>query len=174
MDTATRLALPIKLLLMDVDGVLTNGHIIYGNNGEEFKAFNIKDGLGIKLLREQGIETGIITGRQSSLVERRASELGIATVIQGREDKLVAVREVADAQQLDLQEIAYIGDDLPDLPAITHSGLGMSVNDGHTRVKQAADWVSSCNGGEGAVREACEFILASQDLLENSLQKYLL
>ena len=108
----------IKLLLLDVDGVLTDGKLYYGNSGEELKAFNIQDGLGIKLLQQAGIQVGIITGRVSALLQRRADELGISPVIQGREDKLTALRELLQGMNLGLNEIAFMGDDLPDLSVI--------------------------------------------------------
>ena len=111
-------AAAVKLLALDVDGVLTDGRIYYGNRGEELKAFNIKDGLGIKLLQRSGVQVAIITGRQSEIVARRARELGIDAVVQGREDKLVALRELCGQLQLGLEQCAYMGDDLPDLGAI--------------------------------------------------------
>ena len=113
----------IKLLLLDVDGVLTDGKLYYGNSGEELKAFNIQDGLGIKLLQQGGIQVGIITGRVSTLLQRRADELGINPVIQGREDKLTALRELLENQNLGLHQIAFMGDDLPDLSAINSVGF---------------------------------------------------
>jgi 3-deoxy-D-manno-octulosonate 8-phosphate phosphatase (KDO 8-P phosphatase) len=155
-------ALQIRLLALDVDGVLTDGRITYGSNGEELKSFNIKDGLGIKLAQRAGIEVAIITGRSSSMVERRAAELGIGTIIQGREDKLLALRELCEARQLELTECAYMGDDLPDLAAVRAAGIGMTVADASAAVQASADWQSSFNGGAGAVREACEALLEAR------------
>lgn len=152
-------AAAVRLLALDVDGVLTDGRIYYGNNGEELKAFNIKDGLGIKLLQRAGVEVAIITGRQSEIVARRARELGIDAVIQGREDKKAALLELCRQRGVTLGECAYMGDDLPDLSAITAAGLGMTVADASARVRSAAHWCSEAVGGCGAVREACEFIL---------------
>ncbi|RLA48852.1 MAG: phenylphosphate carboxylase subunit delta [Gammaproteobacteria bacterium] len=163
MTTAQNRAAHIRLLVLDVDGVLTDGRIYYGNNGEELKAFNIKDGLGIKLLQGAGVSVAIITGRQSEIVARRARELGITEVIQGREDKRQALLELCQGSELTVQDCAYMGDDLPDLGAIIAAGLGMTVADGSAAVREAADWVSSLNGGCGAVREACEFILSARD-----------
>jgi 3-deoxy-D-manno-octulosonate 8-phosphate phosphatase (KDO 8-P phosphatase) len=157
----TRTAL-IRLLALDVDGVLTDGLIYYGNNGEELKAFNIKDGLGIKLLQKAGIHVAIITGRQSDIVLRRAGELGIPDVIQGREDKYQALLELCERHDLRLEQCAYMGDDLPDLAAILAAGLGMTVANASAPVLDAADWRSAHNGGCGAVREACEFILSAR------------
>jgi len=155
----------IRLLALDVDGVLTDGRIIYGNGGEELKAFNIKDGLGIKALQRSGVRVVLITGRSSAIVERRADELGIDPVLQGREDKLDALRELCASLGVDLNECAYMGDDLPDLAAIEAAGLGLTVADGCRAVRRAADWSSSLPGGAGAVREACDALLEARDEL---------
>ncbi len=155
----TSRAASVRMLALDVDGVLTDGRIYYGNQGEELKAFNIKDGLGIKLLQDAGVKVAIITGRQSEIVARRARELGIEDVVQGREDKLTALKELCAAQGLALTDCAYMGDDLPDLGAINACGLGLTVADATRAVANAAAWQSSMAGGAGAVREACEFIL---------------
>lgn len=162
MTTTENRAARVRLLALDVDGVLTNGLIYYGNSGEELKAFNIKDGLGIKLLQDAGVRVAIITGRQSEIVARRARELGIADVVQGREDKRQALLELCQRNGLDIEQCAYMGDDLPDLGAIVSAGLGMTVADACTAVRDAADWLSRYNGGCGAVREACEFILSAR------------
>ncbi len=160
--TKTR-ARAIKLLGLDVDGVLTDGRILYGNDGEELKAFNIKDGLGIKLLQRAGVEVIIITGRTSNIVERRARELGIEKIVQGREDKLTALKEVCGDRGLSLDECAYMGDDLPDLAAVNAAGIGLTVADASPALIYAADWCASRRGGEGAVREACEALLEARD-----------
>jgi 3-deoxy-D-manno-octulosonate 8-phosphate phosphatase (KDO 8-P phosphatase) len=152
----------IRLLALDVDGVLTDGRVIYGSDGSELKAFNIKDGLGIKLLQRAGIDVALITGRQSDIVSRRAAELGIDEVIQGREDKLVALRELCQRRSLGLEQCAYMGDDLPDLAAIQAAGLGMTVADAVAVVRARAHWCSAAVGGAGAVREACEWLLRVQ------------
>ncbi|EAQ98999.1 KdsC family phosphatase [Congregibacter litoralis] len=163
MNPAT--ARSIKLLALDVDGVLTDGRITYGNDGEELKSFNIKDGLGIKLLQGAGVEVAIITGRQSHIVDRRARELGIETIIQGREDKLSALKELSEARRLKLSECAYMGDDLPDLGAVRAAGLGLTVADASDALLKAADWQSKQPGGHGAVREACETLLSARGQL---------
>lgn len=155
-------ALAIRLLALDVDGVLTDGRITYGNDGEELKSFNIKDGLGIKLLQRAGIEVAIITGRQSAIVARRAGELGIGTIIQGREDKITALRELCEERKLTLDACAYMGDDLPDLAAIQAAAIGMTVADACSAVARAADWQSGYAGGCGAVREASEALLEAR------------
>jgi 3-deoxy-D-manno-octulosonate 8-phosphate phosphatase (KDO 8-P phosphatase) len=162
MSSSENRAAVVRLLALDVDGVLTDGLIYYGNSGEELKTFNIKDGLGIKLLQKAGIKVAIITGRQSQIVARRAQELGIEDVVQGREDKRQALLELCQRHGIRMEECAYMGDDLPDLGAITLAGLGMTVADASAAVRDAAQWRSRFNGGGGAVREACEFILSAK------------
>lgn len=162
----------LQLLVLDVDGILTDGSIYYGNSGEEIKAFNIKDGLGIKLLQRAGIAVAIITGRQSEVVARRARELGITDVVQGREDKLTALEALCREKSLDLGHCAYMGDDLPDLAAIGSAGLGLTVSDATDVVREEADWISSAPGGRGAVREACEAILQARGQLSTLLAEY--
>lgn len=162
----------LRLLALDVDGVLTDGRIVYGNDGEEFKSFCIKDGLGIKLVQRAGLRVALITGRNSAIVARRASELGIEIVVQGREDKLTALRELCDGLGITPGECAYMGDDLPDLAAIRAAGLGLTVSDAAAPVLAAADWVSVQPGGAGAVREACEMILAERGDLDRVLADY--
>jgi 3-deoxy-D-manno-octulosonate 8-phosphate phosphatase (KDO 8-P phosphatase) len=156
------LARRIRLLALDVDGVLTDGSVTYSSAGEELKSFNIKDGVGIKLLQRAGIEVAIITGRSSPMVERRAQELGIGTILQGREDKLTALRELCAERSLTLEECAYMGDDLPDLAAIRAAGVGLTVAAAVVAVSDAADWCASRDGGAGAVREACEALLEAR------------
>ncbi len=162
MIDVNQLAQAIRLIALDVDGVMSDGRVIYGNTGEETKAFNIKDGLGIKLAQSMGIEVAIITGRTALLLDRRAKELGINAVIQGREDKRAALQELADSRDINLMQCAYMGDDLPDLGAILAAGLGTCPADAVAEVKSHADWVSAANGGRGAVRDLCEVILKAQ------------
>lgn len=164
--SAENRAAAVRLLALDVDGVLTDGRIYYGNQGEELKAFNIKDGLGVKLLQDAGVKVAIITGRQSDIVARRARELGIEDVVQGREDKLSALTELCEREGLTLEDCGYMGDDLPDLGAIQAAGLGLTVADATRAVATAADWQSRFDGGAGAVREACEFILEARGALD--------
>lgn len=168
-----RKASDVRLLALDVDGVLTDGHLWFGNSGEEMKAFDIQDGLGVKLLQRGGISVALITGRQSELVARRARELGIEQVIQGREDKRIALAELC--QQLGLQpaQAAYMGDDLPDLGAIRTAGLGLAPANAHDLVAVHADYQTRRSGGGGAVREACELILRAQGKLDTLLEAYL-
>ena len=150
----------IRLLVMDVDGIMTDGKITYTSDGQELKSFNIKDGLGIKRAQASGIETAIITGRTSPMVERRARELGIAHIVQGREDKLAALSDLVDQMNLSLDQVAYIGDDLPDLTAIESVRLGACPADAATEVKSKANWVSTRGGGDGCVRELCDLLVS--------------
>lgn len=173
MHSVIEKAKTIKLLAMDVDGVLTNGSLYFGNSGEEMKAFSILDGLGIKLLRDAGITPAIITGRCSELVKCRAGELKIELIYQGREDKLVALEELRADLGLEMKDIAYVGDDLPDLSAIRKAGLGITVANGHEFVARHADWQTRAAGGSGAIREVCELILQAQGKLNNALEQYL-
>ena len=173
MSRALEKARQVKLLVLDVDGVLSDGQLLYGNNGEELKGFCTPDGVGIKLLQNSGIPVAIITGRQSEIVARRAGELGITKVIQGRDDKLTALREMLLDQPVDIEEVAYMGDDLPDLAAIITCGLGMTVAGADAFVAEHADWRSQLPGGRGAVREACEFILQAQGKLESARERFL-
>lgn len=162
----------VRLLALDVDGVLTDGAIVYGNGGEEFKAFNIRDGLGIKLVQRAGIEVALITGRRSALVERRAAELGIGTVVQGREDKRRALGELCASRGIEFAHCAYMGDDLPDLGAVRAAGIGLTVADACGELLAAADWRSTLPGGRGAVREACEALLGARGQLPALLADY--
>lgn len=163
----------IKLLVLDVDGVLTNGKLYFSNTGDEMKAFSTLDGLGIKMLQNYGVNVAIITGRQSDLVQRRAENLSIQYILQGREDKLTAMNELTTSLNIDLEHVAYMGDDLPDLPAIRKASLGITVANGHAFVIEHADWTTNANGGNGAVREACELILRAQGKLKKAWEEYL-
>jgi 3-deoxy-D-manno-octulosonate 8-phosphate phosphatase (KDO 8-P phosphatase) len=167
-----QIASTLKLLVLDVDGVLTDGCIIYDNSGVETKAFNIKDGLGIKLLQAANIEVAIITGRQSTMVERRAAELGITRLIQGREDKLSALNELLPELGLNSEQVAYMGDDLPDLAAIQLVGLGCCPADAVNEVREAANWIATTNGGRGAVRELAEQLLRSRNQWVPLIEKF--
>lgn len=162
----------IRWLVLDVDGVLTDGHLWYGNQGEELKAFDIQDGLGIKLLQRAGIGVALITGRQSALVARRAAELGIAEVTQGREDKLVALRELCARLDTTLDAIAYMGDDLPDLSAIAAAAIGFAPANARPEVAATADLRTERAGGSGAVREACEWLLTARGDWAGIVERY--
>jgi 3-deoxy-D-manno-octulosonate 8-phosphate phosphatase (KDO 8-P phosphatase) len=149
----------IKLFAFDVDGVMTDGSLYIGNSGEEFKCFNVLDGQGIKFLTQCSIATAIITKRRSQLLQVRAQELGIVNLYQGCEDKLTTLKQLADKLEINLGQVAYLGDDLPDLPVITQVGLGLTVPGGHKTVKQYATASTVAGGGKGAVREVCDLIL---------------
>ena len=150
----------IRLLVMDVDGVMTDGKVTYTSDGQELKSFNIKDGLGIKRANASGIETAIITARTSPMVERRVLELSITYLIQGREDKLSALADLVRQMNLSLDQVAYIGDDLTDLTAIESVKLGACPADAAIEVRSKADWVSSRAGGDGCVRELCDLLVS--------------
>jgi 3-deoxy-D-manno-octulosonate 8-phosphate phosphatase (KDO 8-P phosphatase) len=163
---AAQKAESVKLVVLDVDGVMTDGTLLYGaDTNLEMKSFNIKDGLGIKLLQRCGIDVAIITGRTSAAVERRAAELGITELIQGREDKGKALDEVIATRKLDAASVAYMGDDLPDLGAMRLAGLASCPIDAVEAVKNDADWIAPLAGGCGAVRALCDFILRAQGYL---------
>ncbi len=166
------LASGIQLLAMDVDGVLTDGSLYFSDQGEELKAFNILDGQGIKMLHQAGIETAIITGRSSPLTERRARNLGIRWLYQGREDKAQALTELARSCSIPISAMAYVGDDLPDLAAIEQAALGISVPNAYHAVRDAADWCTSQPGGQGAVREIADLLLSARGVLEQALEAY--
>jgi 3-deoxy-D-manno-octulosonate 8-phosphate phosphatase (KDO 8-P phosphatase) len=158
----------ITLLVCDVDGVFSDGRIYLGNDGEELKAFHTKDGFGIKALSASGVTVGIITGRNSSIVATRMKALNVAHVIQGQEDKFPALSELAQQLNIPLKEIAYIGDDIPDLSCIESVGLGISVADAHPQVLNSAHYVTFTRGGFGAVREVCDLIMQSQGNLTSA------
>ena len=155
----------IKLLICDVDGVFSDGRIYLGNQGEELKAFHTKDGFGIKAILKSGIDVAVITGRQSQIVENRMKALGVPYIFQGQEDKLSAYHSLLKKLHLTPQEVAYIGDDVVDLPVIEDCGLGIAVHDAHPLVLQGADLITYTKGGFGAVREICDLFLQCNDRL---------
>lgn len=163
----------VHLLVLDVDGVLTDGKLYFLADGSEAKAFSTLDGQGIKMLMNSGVNVAIITGRTSTIVERRAANLGIMHLIQGREDKRTALDELLSSLQLSYDQVAYLGDDLPDLAAIRCVALGVAVANANTFVRKHALAVTSLRGGEGAARELCEFIMAAQDTLNAAQNAYL-
>lgn len=164
---------PIELLLADVDGVMTDGFIVYDNQGIETKRFHVRDGIGIELWQKGGNRFGIVTQRSSHAVRVRAGELGVDLVRQGSPDKTATLHEIVDHLGLSLEQVAYIGDDLPDLPVIRAVGLGVAVADAAAEVRAAADFVTSLRGGHGAVRETVEMILSSQRRWEDMIRSYL-
>ncbi len=171
-DFTTR-AKKIKLAVFDIDGVMTDGRLYFLPDGSEFKSFNSLDGLGIKMLIQTGIQTAVITGRTCAVVENRINNLGIQHYYHGREDKLTALNELLAEIHLDYENVAYLGDDLPDLTVIKRVGLGMAVANAHTFVKQHAFSCTKAEGGKGAVREFCELLLLAQGQLPSIQKQYL-
>lgn len=154
----------IKLLLLDVDGVLTDGRITYASGNVEAKSFNVKDGFGIRLLQSAGVQIGIVTGRTSEALLRRCTDLGITMIYDGVKDKGKLLPTILSASGFKIQEVAFVGDDLPDIPLLKKVGLSIAVADAHDLVKKNADMVTMKKGGHGAVREICEQILEAKDL----------
>ena len=165
-QTVMEKAAKIRLLICDVDGVMSDGLIYQGNSGEELKAFNVRDGYGIRCLLTSGVEVAIITGRKAKLLEDRANTLGITHLYQGQRDKLLAYRELLDKLVLRPGEVAYIGDDLIDWPVMAEVGLSAAVADAHPLLLPKADYVTQIAGGRGAVRELCDLILLAQNKLD--------
>lgn len=163
----------VRCIVLDVDGVLTNGQITYTSSGEEIKSFHAKDGLGLALAKRMGLETAIITGRTSPMVERRAKELQISHVQMGSHNKTEGLQALLDTLQMELHEVAYIGDDLNDLGVMSKVGLPITPCDGAKEIKALAAYVCEAKGGEGAVREAIEYILKEQGLWEEAVNVYL-
>ncbi|MEO8018333.1 MAG: HAD hydrolase family protein [Pseudomonadota bacterium] len=151
----------VRLLVLDVDGVLTDGRLFYGAKGELLKAFHVRDGYGIKQVANIGVAVAILSGRKSAAVSRRARELGIRHVIQGAADKLVALRKLAKSRRLSIEDCACVGDDTPDAPILAAAGLGIAVADAHPDALAAADLVTTRPGGHGAVREVCDWLVAA-------------
>ncbi|GAB4436988.1 MAG: HAD hydrolase family protein [bacterium] len=167
-----QLAKPVKLLLMDVDGVLTDGRIIYDSDGRELKFFHVRDGHGLKLISRYGVKTGIITGRNSSIVNKRAAELGIEIVYQNAKDKKVVIEEILKEQKLKPEEVAYIGDDIVDIPVFRRVGFRVTVPDAPYEVRDEVDYITLNYAGKGAVREVCEIILKAKGLWVEIIGKY--
>ncbi len=163
----------IRLVAFDVDGVLTDGSLFLGDDGQEYKAFNSHDGHGIKMLHENGIRTAIITGRTSQVVERRMKNLGVEHVYQGQHNKIQALESLAQALSLTYEDIAFVGDDVVDLPVMIRVGLAIAVANAHELVKQHSHWQTPRTGGRGAARDACEMILTAHEKLDAQWQHYL-
>lgn len=173
MSPAESKARKIKLVILDIDGVLTDGGLHFDNQGNEYKTFNSLDGHGIRMLLECGLEVAIITGRQSDLVKHRMRDLGVELLFQGYRDKRPAFADLLDKTGLQTDDTAYVGDDLPDLPVMCQVGFAVAVQNAHNFVKQHADWVTNASGGSGAVRETTDFILNAQGLLDDKQASYL-
>lgn len=166
-------AADIKLVIFDVDGVLTDGSLYLGDDGQEYKAFNSQDGHGMKMLQMGGVKIAIITGRTSEVVRIRMQSLGIEYVYQGVEDKRNAYTQLKNQIGLPDGQIAYVGDDVVDLPVMVQAGLAIAVANAHPMVKQHAHWSTASAGGRGAAREVCELLLDSQGKLQDLLNQYL-
>ena len=165
-------AAKIELLLLDVDGVLTDGGLIYSDSGEELKQFHVRDGSGLKLWHLAGKRSAILSGRKSLVVERRAAELGIAPVLQGVPDKLPAFGVILTETGLCAEQVCAIGDDLPDLPVLKRAGLAIATADACAEVRQAADYITGVRGGRGAVRDAIEWLLKSRGSWDQLISRY--
>jgi YrbI family 3-deoxy-D-manno-octulosonate 8-phosphate phosphatase len=163
----------IKLIAFDVDGVLTDGKISYTSSGEELKSFNVRDGHAIKMAFRAGLTVAVITGRESTMVQRRCDELGIELLFQGIRDKHLSLGEIMERTGITASEIAFMGDDVVDLPVILSVGLGCSPSDGAEEVRQRSDLVTEASGGNGAARELVFFILQAQGLLEGLMARYI-
>lgn len=172
-DAVLAKAFPIKLVAMDVDGVLTDGKLYFTPDGEELKAFHSQDGHGIKMLQSVNIAVALITGRCSNAVTTRAQDLKIEHIYQGKRKKIISLKEIQAHYHLKAHEIAYIGDDLPDLAPMIYSGLGVTVPNAVATMRHYADWETRSTGGNGAVRELCDLILTAQNHMQTIEQQLL-
>jgi 3-deoxy-D-manno-octulosonate 8-phosphate phosphatase (KDO 8-P phosphatase) len=171
-ELISRRCAAIELLVLDVDGVLTDGRIIYSDQGTEIKAFHVRDGAAIRWWREQNKEAAFLTGRISRAVDARAAELGITLVVQGAGDKLSAFRQLLLEARVEPAQACYIGDDLPDLPVLAHCGFAVAVADACPEVAAMAHYVTRSPGGAGAVRESIELLLRAQNCWNKIVEKY--
>lgn len=162
----------IRLLLLDVDGILTNGRIFYDWKGREIKCFHVQDGQGIRWLLGEGIKVGFLSGRSSRAVEMRAKEVGIPFLFQGIRDKIIVFEKLLQKTKLDPEQVSFMGDDFMDLRLLKKAGLSISVSNGHPLVQKAVDYVTEAAGGFGAVREASELILKAQGKWASILREY--
>lgn len=163
----------LKLLVCDVDGVLTDGRLTYSDGGESVKTFHVRDGMGLRMLMENGVEVAIITARSGAAVAKRMSDLKITHVAQGRGDKGAALQELLDRLKIRAEHTGYVGDDIIDLPAIRLANVGITVRDGHSAVRSEADWVTTAAGGQGAVREIADAIMECQGGLAEAIETLL-
>ncbi len=173
MQDIIKKATKVRLAIFDVDGVLTDGSLFLGDDGQEYKAFNSRDGHGMKMLQATGVEIGIITGRTSKVVETRMAGLGIRHLYQGQQEKLPAFKELLQKLSLTPEQVAYVGDDVVDLPILIRVGLAIAVQDAHNLVKQHSHWTTPNPGGRAAARDVCELIMQAQGTLEAQLHHYL-
>jgi len=173
MEQILRKAKQLKLLILDVDGVLTDGRLFFDKNGDEYKCFHARDGHGIKLLRQTGVEVAVISGRKSKSVALRMKNLGVEYVYQGHENKIAAFNEIIQSMGIKPEQAAHMGDDLLDLPIMVRVGLSIAVDDANDSVKDYADWCTKTQGGMGAVREVCDFIMQAQGTFDDVLKSYM-
>ena len=174
MHSVIEKAKSIRIVIFDVDGVLTDGTLYFTDSGEEIKAFNSRDGHGMKMLKASGVELAIITARESRSVKLRAENLNITLLYQGEKNKLKVFESLVTKLKIDMSSCAYVGDDLIDLPVMTRCGLSICVPSSPVLVKKHAHYVTNSEGGQGAVREVCEMIMRSQGTLDEQLEKYLI
>ncbi len=172
-EAAEALAAAVRFVVFDVDGVLTDGRLILGDDGAEYKAFHVRDGHGIRQLLGAGIEVAVISGRDTPVVAARMAELGVTQVFQGCGDKLAVFETALHALGLSPEQAACVGDDVVDLPLLRRAGFAVAVSDAHALVRAHADWTTPSCGGRGAVRELCDFILQAQGRLEAVNRRYL-
>jgi 3-deoxy-D-manno-octulosonate 8-phosphate phosphatase (KDO 8-P phosphatase) len=163
----------IRLLIFDVDGVLTDGSLFLGDDGQEYKAFNSRDGHGIKMLQKHGVTVAIITGRTSKVVEHRMANLGVTHIYQGKLEKLPAFEELIKEVGVSADQTAYVGDDVVDLPVMRKVGLAIAVQDAHPMVVRHSHWQTPTAGGRGAARDVCEMLMEAHGVLEQELGRYL-
>jgi len=163
----------IKLVVFDIDGVMTDGSLFFGDDGQEYKAFNSFDGHGLRMLQECGVKVAVITGRKSKVVEHRMKDLGVTLIYQGYRDKTPAFEALLEEVKLPLDEITYVGDDVVDLPIMSQLNFAIATHNAHPFVKQHAHWITPRSGGRGAARDVVEFILNAKGLLEDKLNSYL-
>lgn len=173
MDDILKKAAILRLAVFDVDGVLTDGRLILGNNGNEYKSFHVHDGLGLVLLKRAGLLVAVISARKSDIVSERMAALGIEHVYQGEDNKREALLGLMQELKVQRNETAFVGDDLIDLPAMTAAGLSIAVGNAHPLVREHADWVTQGHGGRGAVREVCELLLEARGQLESVYREFL-
>ncbi|MCH9698723.1 MAG: 3-deoxy-manno-octulosonate-8-phosphatase KdsC [Gammaproteobacteria bacterium] len=172
MHSVTEKARQIRLVIFDVDGVLTDGRLFFDHQGHESKGFHARDGLGIKLLQQTGVEVAVISGRRSRSVEQRMAALDIKHVYQGQDNKVLALDQLCETLGLEYQQITHVGDDVLDIPIMNRVGLSVAVQDAHSLVKEKADWTTTLPGGYGAAREVCDLVMQAQDKLATVLTQY--
>jgi len=162
-----------KLVIFDIDGVMTDGSLFFGDDGQEYKAFHSLDGHGLRMLLESGVQVAVITGRTSKVVEHRMKNVGIDLIYQGYRDKTPALEELKQQTGLSADQMAFVGDDVVDLPIMTRVNFAIAVDNAHPFVKQHAHWITQRSGGHGAVRDVCELILEAKGLLDGLFNSYL-